>query len=320
MLAMALVALCGPAAPGQPADELFPGRWVPVQIGIVRYAERPEGEWAKPELEITLEWQPEEPDRLRWLSVEACREASERAARDCGPTMDTFILAGDRIYHPRSQATSFRYGGPAEVRMLFDLPEGLPDTLDLFVRQSAAGEGAGRQPFSASTVLAEEGSEWRTGPIAWTLDRVDPGVELPDPREPGAAELSREYALRTTWLPVLGQPAECTRVTLIGTMGPGAPVSDLGLRSAVLTAEGEEWPALRVTWARKQYTLVPGADGRLIPQRVDALDASTYLMLWFPVPSLPNECELTLEGGVVPDPVDASLEHVFSDLPILSVP
>jgi len=320
MLAMALVTLCGPAAPGQPAEELFPGRWVPVQIGIVRYAEQPEGEWAKPKLEITLEWQPQEPDRLRWLSVEECREASERAARDYGPTMDTFILAGDRLYHPRTAATAFRYGGPAEVRMLFELPEGLPDTLDLFVRQSAAGEEPARQPFSASAVLAEEASEWRTGPIAWALDRVEPGVELPDLREPGIGESDRGYAVRTTLIPVLDQPDECTKVALVGTMGPGASVAEPVFESASLTAEGREWPALRIAWARKQYTLVAGADGRLIPQRVDDPDASTYLMLWFPVPSLPGKCELTLKGEVVLDPAGGGLEHVFSGLPIPSVP
>lgn len=301
----------------QPAADLFPGRWVPVQIGIVRYAEQPEGEWEKPKLEITLEWQPEDPDRLRWLSVEECREASERAARDFGPRMDTFILAGDQVYHPRTAPISFRYGGPAEVRMLFDLPEGLPDTLDLFVRQPSLLAAPESRPFSVSAPLIERGKgQWQTGPVTWTLDRVEEGTALPPVREGVAEELGPGYAEWNWVRPAPDAPEKVTRVTLIGAMAQRMSLAALHVLGATLEAGGQEWDALRTTRAQKQYVLEPGVDGRLWPEWVDDAAARPYLMVWFPVRRLPDGCRLTLTGEVAPDPADARLEYVFTGLPI----
>ncbi len=306
----------------QPAEDLFPGRWVPVQIGVVRYAEQPEGEWEKPKLEITLEWQTEDPDRLRWLSVEECREASERAAQEFGPRMDTFVLAGDRIYHPRTAATSFRYGGPAEVRMLFDLPEGLPETLDLFVRQRGAEPKPARESFSASAPLTDEPEgQWRTGPVTWTLDRVEPGVKRPAPREIGLPQLyGGAYVMRGMDLPGPGPPEKVTRVTLIGTMDVPTSLTGLHARRVVLRGGAQEWSAFRWTWAQKQHTLEAGVDGRLWPQPVPDPEARPYLILWFPLPDLPERCELTLEGELHVDPAQMVREHVFTGLPNPSAP
>jgi hypothetical protein len=301
----------------QPAQDLFPGRWVPVEIGIVRYVERPEGAWEKPKLEITLEWQPQDPDRLRWLSVEECREASERAAHDFGPMMDTFILAGDQVYHPRAAVTSFRYGGPAEVRMLFDLPEGLPETVDLFVWQWAAEPEPARESVSASAPLTDEPEgRWQTGPVTWTLDRVEPGVKRPAPREAGLPQLyPGPYATWGIGLPGPEPPEKVTRVTLIGTMGVPTSLAFLHLRRAVLRGGAQEWSAFRLTRAQKQHALAAGVDGRLRPQSVPDPEARPYLIIWFPVPDLPDGCELALEGELYVDPAEMAREHVFSGLP-----
>jgi hypothetical protein len=304
----------------QPPDDLFPGRWVPVQIGIVRYVEQPEGAWEKPKLEITLEWQPQDPDRLRWLSVEECREASERAARDFPPMMDTFILAGDHVYYPRMETTSFRYGGPAEVRMLFDLPEGLPETMDLFVRLRGPDIHLTNRTFSASAPLtANAEGRWQTGPVTWTLHRVDLGVACPGPRDKvREPELGPGYAASTTWFAIANAPDQSTKVTLIGAMDEGMSLKKVCFESASLRSEGQGWPPLRITWAAKsEYALVAGPDG--VPRRkwVDDPEARPYLMVWFPVPRLPDGCALTVKGVLMPDAVDTdtSLEHVFTGLP-----
>ncbi|MBM3502066.1 MAG: hypothetical protein FJX74_25720, partial [Armatimonadetes bacterium] len=124
-------------ADGAPSalQDLFPGRWVPAQVGVVREHDPALDSWSEPRIQVILRWQPEDPDRLRWLSEAECAEAAYWACTQYG-VGGSGLLTDGGVVPCTGLSTVTAFGGAPETRALFELPDTSPGQIDVCVRQS----------------------------------------------------------------------------------------------------------------------------------------------------------------------------------------
>jgi len=310
-------------ADGAPSalKDLFPGRWVPAQIGVVREHDPARDRWDEPRIQVVLRWQPEDPDRLRWLSEAACAEAAYWACARYGVIAGSLITDGGPV--PCTGLTTVTsYGGAPEVRALFALPQTSPGQVDVCVQQAIPR--AEPETFAVvADVHAAPPAEWATGSVSWKLGEVAADTWPPAPRPPIAPDGFRRERSTTV---SHSSTTRSMRLTLAGV--PTAPMllHDLYVGTAALTSGEQEWPALQITLAHVSDTSRP-ADQPIQPasERGGEPAAPLQLTLWFPVERVPADAQLRIGGSCIrtavgETPDDPSVERVYSDVPLPGLP
>jgi len=302
---------------------LFPGRWVPAQVGIVREHDAAEDTWGDPRIQVILRWEPEDADRLRWLDPAECAEAAFWACHAYGARTDSCIMGAGPEVPGTGSTTLVQYGGAPETRLLFALPGRSTPTIDICVRQDLP-RGPLQEFEIAAPLTGDPPPEWRTGPVAWRVGSIATDT-YPPPTAPVLDGLGPRRAGYSREIPaLLRPPPKCTtRVVLHGFPKEWVAFEDLHLRMGTLRSGDDEWPPLLVTLAFGSKAANDPAKEPVPPIADEDPNAKPpfWLLLWFPVEELPADSTLALKGSFIrrsPEERSAErvIEHVYTDLPL----
>ncbi len=282
------MALCGAGD----QNALLPGRWKPVEVGIVRREQGEDAEWGEPELMVVLDWQPEGGRSINELPAAEYIRVLNTAFFIFSRTRETLLLADNEPLQPH---TTRAWRGQKRVHMYFPLPEGIPDKLQLFIRTAAYALGS----FEASATLSDgKSGHFTISGCTWRLDRIDPGrtpPKMPDDLPdigPGAQAM-------TAYAGPCPDTDRALKMIFVGDRHLQEGVESFWLDEVTLKGGEREWsPAAG--------DLAQSGDPAGMP----------YLIVWFPLPpeALPEQCDLLMRGTTLAVDADRA-EETIHELP-----
>jgi len=283
--------------------------------------------WSEPRIQVILRWQPEDPDRLRWLSEAECAEAAYWACTQYG-VGGSGLLTDGGVVPCTGLSTVTAFGGAPETRALFELPDTSPGQIDVCVRQSVPqARPQSFEAFEAITAVgADPSAQWVAGPVTWQLQEVAVDAWPPSPLPPTPPGESRVEFSTTTPQPFDPPLERSTRLTLAGDATAPVLLSRLHIQTAVLVSGEQAWHALQITLARVSATPLEATQPvQPAPERDPNAKPPLWLHLWFPVGEVPADARLRIAGSFVPvtagdTPENPFIEYVYSDLPLPQVP
>jgi hypothetical protein len=293
MRLLALFALVLSSVGAAETEALPSGEWRPAQVGLVQRCPVLGGDWMRPEVEVTLQWEPRDPAINARLDLEQTVELIQRLiwVQEC--TCDVVLMADDE---PLVSHGTVPGGGLWPLHAYFAKPEGLIDSLQLILRHHSYKV----EPFSTTFRRPREpDTAVPVGPFPFRLNQIAPSsFPLDIQRDMPEVQPTRLANARYTRSGVV--PENVTKLVFTG--------EPLAI---------EELPRLRVTNAQ-----LTGGDVKTHAFAAwiglsEKPDVPPHLYVWLPTSpdDLPPTWELSIEGEYLRVDPEVAEERIF-DLPV----